>query len=53
MCSPKDAAAALKFATAVTKGPEWGTHGLALPGDTGFPETPCWGVRTQADVLFL
>lgn len=53
MCWPKAAAAVLNFSTAVTKGPEWGTTGLVLLGDTGLPKTPCWGLHTQADVLLL
>lgn len=53
MCWTKAAAAVLNFSTAVTKGPEWETPGLALAGDTGLPKTPCWGVHTQADVLLL
>lgn len=49
----KAEAAASNLCTAVSKGPEGGTSGLALPGDPGLPKLPCWSVRTQADVVLL
>lgn len=49
----KAAAAVSNPFTAVTRGSVWGTCGLALSEDRGFPELPCWGVLTQADIVLL